>query len=45
MMKNIITEMKSTPEGLNSKPSETGDVASELEDRVAVITEAEQKTE
>ena len=42
-MKNTIIEMKSTPEGLNSKLKDKEKWISELEDRVVEITDSEQK--
>ena len=44
-MKNTITEMKNTLEGMNSRLDDTEVWISELEDRVVKITEAEQKKE
>ena len=44
-MKNTITEMKNTLEGVNSRLNEAGEWISELEDRVVEITAAEDKNE
>ena len=44
-MKNIITEMKNTLEGINSRLDDTEEQISKLEDRLMEISEAEQKTE
>ena len=41
--KNIITEMKNTLEGINSRLNDTEEWIRELEDRVAEITAAEQE--
>ena len=41
--KNTITEMKTTPEGLNSRLNDTGEQIRELEDRAVEIPEAGQK--
>ena len=43
-MKNTITEMKNTLEGIN-RLCDTEEWISELEDRVVEITDAEQKKE
>ena len=42
-MNNIITEMKNTLEGINSRIIEAEERISDLEDRVVEITAAEQK--
>ena len=39
---NTITEMKNTPEGINSSINEAEEQISELEDRVVGITAAKQ---
>ena len=44
-MKNTITEMKNTLEGINSRLDDTQEWISELEGRIVEITEAEQKKE
>ena len=44
-MKNIITEMKNTPKGINRRVNDTEEWISKLEERVVEITEAEQKKE
>ena len=44
-MNNIITEMKKTPEGINSRVSEAEERISDLEDRMVEITAAEQNKE
>ena len=44
-MNNIITEMKSTPEGINSRITETEEQRSELEDRMVEITATEENKE
>ena len=44
-MNNIITEIKSTLEGTNSRITEGEDRISEVEDRMVVINEAERKKE
>ena len=44
-MKNTITEMKNTLEGLNSRLNDTEEWISELEDRIVEITANEQKKE
>ena len=44
-MKNTITEMKNTLEGIISILSDTEEWISELEDKVVEITDAEQKKE
>ena len=41
-MRNTITEMKNTLEGFNSRPDETEERISELEDKVADYTQSEQ---
>ena len=40
-MKNTITEMKNMVKGINSRPGDTEEQISELEDRVTEITPAE----
>ena len=45
IMKNAITEMKSTLEGTNSRITESEDRISEMEDRMVEINEAERKKE
>ena len=42
-MKNIITEIKNTLEGINSKINDKEEWISEWEDRLAEITDAEKK--
>ena len=42
-LKNIITEIKSTLEGINNRLDDTEEWISELEDRVVKISQAEQK--
>ena len=42
-MDNVITEIKSTLEGTNSRITEAEDKVSQLEDRVEGINEAERK--
>ena len=42
-MKNTITEMKNTLEGINSRPNDTEEWISDLEDKVVEITATEQK--
>ena len=42
-MKNTVTEMKNTREGINSRLNDSEEQINELEDRVAEITAAEQK--
>ena len=44
-MSNIITEMKNTVEGINSRINEAEEQISELEDRLVEITAAEQNKE
>ena len=44
-MSNIITEMKNTPEGINSRITEAEEWRSELEDRMVEITVEEQNKE
>ena len=44
-MNNVITEIKSTLEGTNSRITETEDRISETEDRMEEIYEAERKKE
>ena len=41
-MKNVITEIRNTLEGTNSRVTEAEEWISELEDRVVEINEAEQ---
>ena len=45
IMNNVITEMKSTLEGTNSRITEAEDRISEVEDRMVEINEAERKKE
>ena len=45
IMNNAITEIKSTPEGTNSRITEAEDRISEVEDRMVEINEAERKKE
>ena len=40
-MNNVITEIKSTLEGTNSRITEAEDIISEVEDRMVGINEAE----
>ena len=42
-MKNTITEMKNTLEGINSRLNDSEEQISELEDRAMAITATEQK--
>ena len=42
-MNNVITEIKSTLEGTNSRITEAEDRISEVEDRMVEINEAERK--
>ena len=44
-MSNIITEMKNTVEGINSRINEAEEQISELEERLVEITAAEQNKE
>ena len=44
-MNNVITEIKSTLEGTNSRITEAEDRISEVEDRMVEINEAERKKE
>ena len=44
-MNNIITEMKNTLEGINSRVTEAEEQTSELEDRAVEITAMEQNKE
>ena len=44
-MNNVITEIKSTLEGINSRITEAEDRISEVEDRMVEINEAERKKE
>ena len=44
-MNNIITEMKKTPEGINSRVSEAEERISDFEDKIGEITTAEQNKE
>ena len=44
-MKNTITEMTNTLEGINSRLDDTEEWISELEDGIVEITKAEQKNE
>ena len=44
-MKNTITEMKNTPEGINRRLNDTEEWISKLEDRVVETTATEQKKE
>ena len=44
-MKNTITEMKNTLEGINSRLNDSKEWISDLEDRVVEITATEQKKE
>ena len=44
-MKNAITEIKNTLEGINSRLDDTKERISEQEGRIVEITEAEQKKE
>ena len=44
-MKNIITEIKDTLEGINCRLNDTEEWISELEGRIVEITEAKQKKE
>ena len=45
IMKNAITEIKSTLEGTNSRITEAENRVSEVEDRMVEINEAERKKE
>ena len=42
-MKNTITEIKNTLEGINSRLDDTEELISKLDDRVMEITQAEQR--
>ena len=44
-MNNVITEIKITLEGTNSRITEAEDTISEVEDRMVEINEAERKKE
>ena len=44
-MKNTVTEMQTTVEGINSRLNDTKEWIRELEDRELEITAAEQKNE
>lgn len=44
-MKDAVTEMKDTLEGINSRLNDTGNWIGKPEDRVAEMTEVEQKNE
>ena len=44
-MNNVITEIKSTLEGTNSRVTEAEDRISEVEDKMVEINEAERKKE
>ena len=44
-MKNTITEMKNTPEGINSRITEGEEWISDLEDRMVEFTATEQNKE
>ena len=44
-MKNTITEMKNTLEGINSRITEAGERISDLEDRMVEFTAVEQNKE
>ena len=44
-MKNTITEIKNTLEGITNRLDDTAEWISKLEDRIVEITEAEQKKE
>ena len=44
-MNNTITEMKNTPEGINSRITEAEEGISDLEDRMVEITAIEQNKE
>ena len=44
-MNNIITEIKSTLEGTNSRITEAEDMISEVEDRMVEISETERQKE
>ena len=45
IVNNVITEIKSTLEGTNSRITEAEDRISEVEDRMVAISEAERKKE
>lgn len=42
-LKNAISEMQSTLEGINSRLDETEEQTGELEDRIVVITQSEEQ--
>ena len=42
-LRNIITEMKNTPKGINSRLDDTVEWISRIEERAAEITQHEQK--
>ena len=42
-MKNVVTEIKRTLEGTNSRITEAEDMKSDVEDRMVEINEAEEK--
>ena len=44
-MNKVITEMKKTPDGINSRITEAGEWISDLEDRMAEISALEQNKE
>ena len=44
-MNNTITEMKTTPEGINSRITEAEEQISDLEDRMVEFTAVEQTKE
>ena len=44
-MNNTITEMKTTPEGINSRITEAEEWISNMEDRMVEFTAAEQNKE
>ena len=44
-MKNTISEMKNTPEGINSRLDETEDQISDLGDKLSEHTQSEQQKE
>ena len=44
-MNNTITEIKNTPEGINSRITEAEERISEMEDKMAEITAREQNKE
>ena len=45
LMNNVITEIKSTLEGINSRITEAEDRISEVKDRIVEINEEERKKE